>query len=207
MRVWVKICGIRRVADALAAVEAGADAIGINFYQGSKRYCGDQAARLIVAALPPGFPVYGVFVDAGPERISEVVEATGIGGIQLHGDEPEETARAWGLPVIRAVRAGSAKAAGKAVAEAEAAGQAYRLLLDSALGGGSGVRIAKEALTGVSLTEAIVAGGLTPANVAAIVAGLRPFGVDCAGGVESAPGEKDADLMREFVSNARSSNG
>jgi phosphoribosylanthranilate isomerase len=233
---WVKICGVTRLEDARAAFDSGADAIGINFWPGSRRYCEPARARDLVAALRPNELVYGVFVDEARERIEEIVREVGLGGVQLHGSEPASEAEGWGIPVIRAVAAVSRDAVLEALACAARAhgrepakagtgtdfrGQLSsqdpngiagnrsqspsvpRLLVDNAAGGGSGKVVDGALLDGIDFAEAILAGGLTPANVAATVARLHPFGVDTAGGVESAPGIKDARLIDEFVRAAR----
>jgi phosphoribosylanthranilate isomerase len=247
---WVKICGVTRLEDARAAFDSGADAIGINFWPGSRRYCEPARARDLVAALRPNELVYGVFVDEARERIEEIVREVGLGGVQLHGREPASAAEGWGIPVIRAVAAVSrefvlealecaARLHGREPAKAgtgtDFRGQlssqdpngiagnrtkspagvvanrsqsphvpsVQRILVDNAAGGGSGKVVDGALLDGIDFAEAILAGGLTPANVAATVARLHPFGVDTAGGVESAPGIKDARLIDEFVRAAR----
>jgi phosphoribosylanthranilate isomerase len=218
---WVKICGVTRPEDARAAFDSGANAIGINFWPRSKRYCEPACARDIVAALRPGELVYGVFVDESRERIEQVVREVGLGGVQLHGREPASAAQGWGVPVIRAIGATSREVVREALknlgqapispprgGEGEAASlrnrsQSPRILVDNAAGGGSGKLVDAALLDGLDLGEAIVAGGLTPANVAATVARFRPYGVDTAGGVESAPGVKDAKRIDEFVRAAR----
>ncbi len=200
MATWVKICGVTRLEDARAAFDAGADAIGINFWPGSRRYCEPAVAREIVARLRPGELVYGVFVDEPRGRIEEVVRDVGLGGVQLHGSEPASAAEGWSVPVIRAVAAKSREVVRAALGN----GGSARILVDNAAGGGSGKVVDAALLDGLDLGAAIVAGGLTPANVAATVARLHPFGVDTAGGVESAPGIKDAKLVESFVRAARS---
>ncbi|HYC56039.1 MAG TPA: phosphoribosylanthranilate isomerase [Candidatus Binatia bacterium] len=199
VRTWVKICGITRVEDAVAAFDAGADAIGINFCSWSRRCCQPEQARAIVDALPERARVYGVFGRTTREHIERVVREVGLTGVQLHGEEPAEDARGWTLPVLRAVGAASRSAISDALTEAHD----HRVLVDNAAGGGSGKLIDPSILEGLDLSQAILAGGLTPANVAAIVARLSPFGVDTAGGVETAPGVKDARLIAAFVDNAR----
>jgi phosphoribosylanthranilate isomerase len=230
---WVKICGVTRLEDARAAFDSGADAIGINFWPRSKRYCEPRRARDIVAALRPGELVYGVFVDEERGRIEEIVREVGLGGVQLHGSEPASAAEGWGVPVIRAVGAVSREVVLEALESAARAreretaragtgtdflgglssqdsqgvvgnrSQSPIVLVDNAAGGGSGKVVDAALLDGIDLGEAIVAGGLTPGNVAATVARLHPFGVDTAGGVESAPGIKDARLVDGFVRAAR----
>jgi len=211
MTVWVKICGITRIEDARAALEAGADAIGINFWPRSRRYCPPSRAREIVMALPAEFLVYGVFVDTPRTQIEAIVAEAGLTGVQLHGSEDMHAALHWSLPVIRAVGAASHAVAAAALQAASDAGSAeaaargrYRVLLDNPAGGGSGRVIDPELLAGLDLSRAIVAGGLTPENVSDIVARFAPFGVDTAGGVEAAAGIKDPRLIEEFIAHARS---
>ncbi len=201
MRTWVKICGITRIEDALACEAAGVDAIGLNFCESSPRRCELDAAAAITAALPAAVAVYGVFVAAGRERIARVIERTGISGLQFHGGEDEQELRGWGLPVIRAIAASSRED----LVAALAGDSQYQLLIDSPRGGGSGERFSDDVVAGLNLSRCVVAGGLTPGNVAAVVRALRPAGVDTAGGVEIAAGIKDPARIREFVNNARSS--
>jgi phosphoribosylanthranilate isomerase len=215
---WVKICGVTRLEDARAAVDAGADAIGINFWPASRRFCDRDRACTIVAGLSRDALVYGVFVDMPRDGIEEVVRDVGLSGVQLHGSEPASEADGWDVPVIRAVAATSrervATALGIAAMRDLVSGElpdtlrtrfpGYRVLVDSPAGGGSGQTIDGALLEGIDFGNAIVAGGLTPQNVAASVARLRPFGVDTAGGVESAPGIKDARSIDAFIRAARS---
>ena len=200
MKRWVKICGITRVEDAEAAVAAGADALGVNFCASSPRCCERDAAAEIVARVGKQVTVYGLFVDATREEIEQVIDDTRIGGIQLHGSEPRDEALGWGLPVLRAVRVASEAAVRDELRFAEG----YRLLLDSPRGGGSGTAFDSALVEGLDLSTAVVAGGLTAANVAERVRRLRPFGVDVSSGVELAPGIKDVGRVREFVKNAKS---
>ena len=200
MKVWAKVCGITRVEDADVAIAAGADALGVNFHPPSPRCCDRRAAAAIVKRVAHRVTVYGLFVDARREDVEAVIAATGIDGIQFHGSEPLEALLGWDLPVLRAVRATSRDA----VREALQSAHGYRVLVDSPRGGGSGTQFDPALVEGVDLSGAVVAGGLTPANVAERVARFRPFGVDVASGVEVAPGIKDAGLVREFVKNAKS---
>jgi len=204
---WVKICGITRPEDARAAFDAGADAIGINFWSGSRRYCRPEAARDVVAALRPGELAYGVFVDATRGEIERTIADIRIAGVQLHGNEPDELATGWGVPVIRAVAATSRESVRGAMDvrarlhRERVAG--YRVLIDHASGGGSGMAVDESMLDELDLSEAVLAGGLTPANVAARVARFRPYGADTAGGVEHAAGIKDHAAIRAFVERVR----
>lgn len=199
MTTWVKICGVCRPEDAAVCVDAGADAIGLNFHPASRRYCEPHLVPAILQSLPERFPVYGVFVDRSREQISEAVVALGLRGIQLHGDEPPALCEGWELPVIRAVKAVSSQA----VVAAVQASKNWRVLVDNPAGGGTGTLVEEQVLEGLDLSEVVLAGGLTPDNVAARVAALRPFGVDVAGGVESRPGVKDHKKIREFIEHAR----
>lgn len=199
----MKICGVRSTADAEAAASAGTDAIGVNFFAGSKRFCLPEVAHDIVSATPRSVAVFGVFVDADRSRIARTIEETGIGGIQLHGAYSSQDAEGWDLPVILAVEASSRQKVGRALDEAAGAGGSYRVLVDSPLGGGSGRRWADQVVDGLDLSDAIVAGGLGPSNVMDVVARFNPWGVDSASGTESGPGTKDRRLIEEFVANAR----
>jgi phosphoribosylanthranilate isomerase len=200
VKVWVKICGVTRAEDAEVAITAGADAIGVNFSPTSPRFCEADAARAIVQAVAGRTVVYGLFVNQSRETIRAVVRAIGITGIQLHGDESDELARGWGLPLIRAIRVGSRDEVRRALAIAKG----YRVLLDSSRGGGSGTAFDAALVEGVDLADAVVAGGLTPENVSERIRLLRPWGVDVSSGVEAGPGLKNPLRVREFVSNAKS---
>lgn len=196
----MKICGVTRAEDAEVAVAVGADAVGVNFSPSSPRFCAAAAARTIVETVAGRVIVYGLFVNESRETIRAVVNDSGVTGIQLHGDEPEELARGWGLPLIRAIRVGSRDEVRRALAIAKG----YRVLLDSPRGGGSGTAFDATLVEGLDLAETVVAGGLTPGNVSERIGRLRPWGVDVSSGVEAGPGVKDHLLVREFVSNAKS---
>ncbi len=204
MRTKVKICGITRLADALAAVEAGADALGFMFYEGSKRNIAPAAAVQIIRALPPFIAKVGVFVNAPADVVRAVVVECGIDTLQFHGEETPEFCRQFApLKVVKAFRIQSAESLKPLPDYAVDA-----WLLDSYVAGqrgGTGERFnwdlaceAKELGRPV-----ILAGGLTPENVADAVHQVWPFGVDVSSGVESAPGLKDADLVRSFIKNVR----
>lgn len=196
----MKVCGVTRVDDALAAVEAGADALGVNFVETSRRRCATAEAGRIVAAVPTRVTVFGVFANASRREIAAILAQTAVGGLQFHGGEPVEDLRGWPVPVIRAVAVTDAVTSGEAVRDCGR----WRVLLDSARGGGSGERFDDALVESQDLSSAIVAGGLSPANVAEVVRRLEPWGVDVAGGVEGDdPGVKDHALIREFVLNAR----
>jgi phosphoribosylanthranilate isomerase len=204
MSVRVKICGITRVEDALGAAAAGADALGFNLWPGSRRHLPVQAVRAIVARLPPFVTPVGLFVDQPPDEVARLAAAAGVAAIQLHGDEPPEQCRGHALPVLKAFRV-----AGPAdllpIARYLEAGISAVLLDGSAEGfGGTGQRfdwaLAGQVPGGRPL---VLAGGLTPANVAEAVRAVRPWAVDVASGVESSPGVKDADKVARFVRAAK----
>jgi phosphoribosylanthranilate isomerase len=209
----VKICGITSVDDARIVVSAGADAIGLNFYSGSKRYCAADTALQIVAALPPGVCKVGVFVNASGDEIRETARRLSLNLAQLHGDEPPELLRELRpLPVMRAFRVGADLSA---VDEYLRACHTLRclprmVLVDAAQSGqfgGTGVTLDWRALAAgrrhLRELPLVLAGGLNPSNVAGAIAEVRPWAVDTASGVESAPGKKSDSLVREFVASAR----
>ena len=211
----IKICGMTNVDDARMAAEAGADAVGLNFFASSRRYVEPQSAGRIAAALPAGVMKVGVFVYHESAEIRRIVDDVGLDCVQLHGDE---TASLLGeLPadvkIVRAHRCG-ARALGPLVDYLDECRELGRLpdavLLDADAGtdfGGTG-RVVDWAVVGqqqamLAGLPMILAGGLTPENVAAGIEALRPSGVDVASGVESAPGRKDARLVARFVAEAR----
>ncbi|MGL4514044.1 MAG: phosphoribosylanthranilate isomerase [Lacipirellulaceae bacterium] len=214
----IKVCGVTTPGDALFAANAGADAIGLNFYAPSPRSVSVERACEIVRALGAsqgGRPlVVGVFVNEAPERIAEVVRRVGLDVVQLHGDEPPEALGALpgSTPVLRAVRMGAAGLAPTAdyLAAAERAGRAPdALLVDAASGGaygGTGCRVDLAQLASerhmLGTTALLLAGGLTAENVAEAIRAAAPWGVDVASGVESSPGVKDPLLVSRFVAEA-----
>ncbi|HVI93953.1 MAG TPA: phosphoribosylanthranilate isomerase [Anaeromyxobacter sp.] len=197
----VKICGITRLEDALEAARLGADALGFNFWPGSKRYVAPADARAIVRRLPPFVTAVGVFVDAPREEILRAVAASGIQVAQLHGDEPPELCASLPLPVVKALRIANAHALA-ALAAYEVSG--FLLDAPSAGYGGSGKTfdwsLATEA---AAVVPVMLAGGLTPENVAEAIRAVRPWGVDVASGVERAPGVKDLAKLRRFIETAK----
>ncbi len=200
MRTRVKICGITRLADALASVEAGADAVGFNLWPGSKRHVPLHRAVEIAEALPPGVLRVGVFVRASPDQVHAAARALGLGAVQLHGDEdPEDYARV-GAALWQVLRIGSALPPSVSPRAAE-------LLLDAKVDGfgGSGQRFDWSLAQGARRfgLPFWLAGGLSPANVGEAVRRAAPDGVDVASGVESSPGVKDVGMVRAFVAAVR----
>ena len=198
----LKICGITRPADAARAAQEGATAIGFVFWEGSPRHVTPEAAAEIISRIPPRVTPVGVFVNESPERIRAVADAAGVRAIQLHGDEPPAYIDAIEQPVFRSVTLDSSDRDWPASAT---------LLLDAAdpaRRGGTGrvVDWAKAAEV-ARRRSTILAGGLSPDNVADAIALTRPYGVDVSSGVESAPGIKDPAKLATFLSNARAAFG
>ena len=204
----VKICGIRRAEDAAAAVAAGADALGFNFWKGTPRYVAPSEAATMVAAAPPGVLTVGVFVDEEPERVAEIADQTGVMALQLHGSETPAYLDSLGAFLkIKAMKVSP----GFDPAKMDDYGSASLFLLEGLVAGmvgGTGQTfdwsIAEQAKEHGKI---ILAGGLTPDNVADAVRRVRPWGVDVASGVESEPGKKDPRLIRAFIQAARSADG
>lgn len=199
--VRVKICGITRPEDAVVAERAGADAIGLIFAPSSKRRVDRAAARAIVATVGPFLVRVGVFVDADLEQVVDLVQELRLDAVQLHGHESE----AYAAEVRRSARVVRALAFGPGVTpQALAAYPADAILLDAAAPGSGRAFGWQEAGAWRGHPRLVLAGGLTPGNVAAGVRALWPYAVDVASGVEAAPGVKDAALVMAFVRAARS---
>jgi phosphoribosylanthranilate isomerase len=215
---WVKICGITNLEDAMTAVDAGADALGFVFYEKSPRYVSPQAARAIIEKLPQGIEKVGVFVNTSAEQVSVAVKASATTAIQVYVDVvstegksdcpycfEQLVRRKPPIKLIPVLSMQSERPEGPAMMWNPDAVHAF--LLDSGSGGqpgGTGRQFdwaANEAATKVikSLANVVVAGGLTPTNVAEAMCILKPWGVDVASGVEARPGKKDPHKVREFI--------
>jgi phosphoribosylanthranilate isomerase len=208
-RVAVKICGITRADEAIAIVEAGADALGINFWPKSKRFIALEEARPWLQDLSGTVPRVAVTVNADDDELRRLHESGVIDWIQLHGDETPNRVRSLtqqGLPVFKALGVRD-----KSSLEAAAAHDSPTLLLDAYAPneyGGSGATM-DWALGATAVQEwpdrqIVLAGGLTPENVADAIRQVRPAAVDVASGVESSPGRKDIEMVRAFIEAARS---
>jgi phosphoribosylanthranilate isomerase len=199
MRTRVKICGITREQDALAAIRLGADAIGLVFYPPSPRAVAVEQAAQIVRGLPPFVSVVALFVDAESEAIREVLERVRIDLIQFHGDESPEACARYGRPWIKALRV-RGETDLKALAKRYAGASA--LLLDTyqdGKPGGTGAAFDWSLIPPELAGSIVLAGGLTPDNVEQAVRQVRPYAVDVSGGVEQAKGIKDADKIAAFI--------
>lgn len=201
--VKVKICGITNEDDARAAVDAGADALGFVFYPDSPRYILPQAAGRIARSLPPFVSTVGLFVNEAPEKINRSMEDVGLRVAQLHGDEPASVCMRIRWPVVKAVRV--------ACEEDLCEMASYRVsafLLDArvqGLYGGTGKALPWDvAVKAKRYGRIMLAGGLTPENVAEAVRNVRPYGVDVSTGVEASPGRKDHRKVARFIREAKS---
>lgn len=200
--VRVKICGITNIEDARHAVASGADALGFVFFSASPRHVSPEKARSIIAALPPLVTTVGLFVNETPDRVRMIAKVCGIDVLQLHGDESPAACDYSPYRVIKALRVKDAASI--------AQHSAYRtsgLLLDAWCPdhyGGTGKRFDWELATELARQRTLLlAGGLTPDNVAAAVTTVRPWAVDVSSGVEAAPGKKDPELVTAFIRQAK----
>jgi phosphoribosylanthranilate isomerase len=203
MSVKVKICGITSVADAQAAAAAGADMIGLMFYEGSPRHITLPQAVEISRSLSPFVQRVGVFVNPEEAQVMEAIAACDLNLLQFHGDEPSDFCTQFGLMSVKALRVRDATSL--AVLENY---QTDAFLLDaySKAGlGGTGEKFNWDlAIEAQKFRKPIfLAGGLTPENVADAVRKVRPFAVDVSSGVESSPGKKDAAKVRAFIQAAK----
>lgn len=211
--ILVKVCGVTSEADAVACANAGADWIGLNFHPPSPRHIVPRVAREIMSALPISCQAVGLFVDRPPAEILDIACALGLQIVQLHGDEPPEDLIALGnMTIVRAFRIRDAAAIARMtdhLARAATLGREPDAVLVDAFvpgqAGGTGHVLPERLLELLpGLPRLILAGGLTPGNVAERVSRLRPWMVDVASGVESSPGRKDPTLVAAFIRAARS---
>ncbi len=199
--MFVKIDGVTCADDALLAVAAGADAIGFVLAL-SPRQVAPEVVRDIVGQVPASVLTLGVFVDEERSSVVETVRAVGLGGAQLHGGESAEDTR-WVRERVGTVL--KAFAAGDPALQQAADYGVDAVIVDSPVGGGSGVAYDWSLAGAVPAgTRLVLAGGLTPENVHDAIVAVRPWGVDVSSGVESSPGHKDARKLRAFVTAAKS---
>lgn len=213
MSVRIKICGITNVSDALAAVEAGADALGFMFYPPSPRAVTVDHAAAIIRELPPFVARVGVFVDPAEGEVRRALVDAGIDTLQFHGSESPAFCRSFGPPDgpvtgRRVVKAFRVKDESSLAPLEDYNSEAW--LLDAFVAGqlgGTGARfnweLARVAIARGGPRRVILAGGLTAENAAQAVREVAPYGLDVSSGVESAPGRKDAEKMRRFIAEAR----
>jgi len=193
--MFVKICGITRLEDARAAVEAGADALGFVFWPKSPRYVAPETARDIVSTLPATVTAIGVFVDQPAAEVNDIAARVGLGAVQLHGDEDEAYVESMSRPVVKAVAVEP-----DAVPIIGVWPSNVTVLLDvhdPIKKGGTGRTV--DWTIAAELAErrdVVLAGGLTPENVGEAIDAVRPYGIDVSSGVESEPGIKDHGRLK-----------
>ncbi|MEM9561250.1 MAG: phosphoribosylanthranilate isomerase [Actinomycetota bacterium] len=198
--MFVKICGVTTVEDALLAAGLGADAVGLNFWSGSKRRIGRETARDIVRRLPPEVLTVGIFRNERPDRVVELANVVGLRAVQLHGDETPEDTRWVGERVPAVIRA---LGINDPALVSDADWGPHRLLVDSPMGGSGETFDWGLIEERVGDRAYLLAGGLDQDNVAKAIEELDPWGVDVASGVESSPGRKDPAKVRKFLAAAR----
>lgn len=210
MKTWIKICATTCIEDALASIDAGANALGFVFAPSQRRVSPEQA-KAIVAELPAGIERVGVFNDETAERVAEIVKQVGLTAVQLHGNETLESLHR----LLSSLKGGLQLRVIKTVlVNGNFASQFARvcrdydcvdsILLDS--GGGSGKTFdwqSVQPLIGENRKRLIIAGGLNPENVGAAIRRFSPYGVDVVTGVEREPGRKDAEKLKAFVAAVR----
>ena len=203
MTVWIKVCGITNEQDARAAAQFGTDALGFIFAPSPRRISPEKARR-IIKALPPLVQTVGVFVDQDLGEVSSVAEMCGLDILQFHGSESAEYCRRFNQRVIKAVRLRSSQDL-KDLAKYDGVVQA--LLLDTYLPdkvGGTGMTFNWQwAVEARKYGRIILAGGLSPENVAAAISMVKPYGVDASSSLEQSPGVKDHEKMMQFIEEVR----
>ena len=205
MAVRVKICGITRLEDALHAINAGADALGLVFYDKSPRHVSVLQAAAICAALPPFITRVGLFVDASADFVKSVLQTVPLDLLQFHGDETPAYCAQFGKPYLKAVRVQAATNLLKYAADFDAA---CGLLLDAyvpGVPGGTGESFDWKLIPANFPKPVVLSGGLTPTNVRGAVQQTRPWAVDVSSGVELSKGIKDPHHVAQFIANAKAS--
>jgi phosphoribosylanthranilate isomerase len=207
--IRIKICGVTIPDDASACANAGADAVGINFHPASPRFVDPRQAQPLLRSIPPLMAAVGVFVAQPLRQVCALAYQLGLRGIQWHG-ENREIADPFPFSMIAAFRVRDAQSLAEISAYLDACAPAQKpaaILVDAYVEGqegGTGKKAPWELLADFKQTvPLILAGGLTPENVADAIRTVRPWGVDVASGVEISPGKKDHDRIRRFIANAR----
>ena len=199
----IKICGIARVEDGLAAAQAGADAIGLVFYEPSPRRVTISQARLLAAAIPPFVSVVGLFVNAEPALVREAMTSVPLDLLQFHGDETPEYCAQFSHPFLKAIRVGTGVDLLQCATDFRSA---RGLLLDAhvqGIPGGTGTAFDWALIPESLPLPVILSGGLGPENVAAAVMQVRPYAVDVSSGVETGRGIKDAVKIAAFINEVK----
>jgi phosphoribosylanthranilate isomerase len=204
--IKIKICGITNADDALAAVEAGADALGFVCYRKSPRYVEAEIIKRIVAGLPPFVLPVGVFVNEEMQTVRDLMDSCGLVLAQLHGDETASYCESLGRPVIRAIRLrnrGTLLHLAEYKGRAGVRGFVVEAFSEETYGGTGQVADWSLAVEAANTAPIFLAGGLTPENVHEAILKVRPYGVDVSSGVEAGPGKKDHEKIRAFIRAAR----
>jgi phosphoribosylanthranilate isomerase len=211
MSTRIKICGITRIEDGLAAAHAGADAIGLNFWRGTKRNVSHAQARAIASAMPPFLSIVGLFVDPSEDEVRVALSAVPLDALQFHGNEAPAFCRRFGRPYLKAI---AVSEGGDLLESASLYGDAAGLLFDapplSGRPGGTGRTFDWSRLPAKLPRPLVLSGGLNPGNVAQAIRRVRPWAVDVSSGVEAIgadgaplPGIKDAGRIAAFVEEVR----
>jgi phosphoribosylanthranilate isomerase len=203
MATRVKVCGITRIEDGLAAASFGADAIGFVFYAPSPRYVAPAQAREIAAAIAPFVSTVGLFVDADVATVSNVLQTIRLDYLQFHGDESPEYCAQFGVPFLKAIRVKPGVDLLQYAAEFHAA---KAILLDAFVEGthgGTGQRFDWQLIPRNLPLPVILSGGLAPENVMDAIRRVMPWAVDVSSGVEIAKGVKDAGKIQQFMRGVR----
>ncbi|PIP73430.1 MAG: phosphoribosylanthranilate isomerase [Nitrospinae bacterium CG22_combo_CG10-13_8_21_14_all_47_10] len=203
LQVKVKVCGMTQWEDAEYAVEQGADAVGFIFYKKSPRSVTMKEAREIILKLPPFVDTVGVFVNESPDRVNKIANYCGLDLVQLHGEESPAFCRKIHRRVIKAFRVAGLQSI-KQMEKYSVSGFLLDTFCDDLHGGTGKTFDWNLALPAKKMGPVILAGGLTPRNVAQAVRQVRPYGVDVCSGVEKTPGIKDPEKVRAFLKNIRS---
>jgi phosphoribosylanthranilate isomerase len=208
-RTRVKICGITRVEDARAAIDSGADALGLVFYSKSPRYVELSVAANIARTIGPFVTIVGLFVNAGEAQVREAVKTVGLDMLQFHGDEDEVYCAQFERPYIKAIRMSPELDVKEVMTKYPSARGFLFDAWNKDKYGGTGetfewdrLSILKESVdTDIPF---ILAGGLTPENVNQAVAAVKPYAIDVSGGVELSPGIKSPELIQQFIDRSNS---
>jgi len=203
LQVKVKVCGMTQWEDAEYAVEQGADAVGFIFYKKSPRSVTMKEAREIILKLPPFVDTVGVFVNESPDRVNKIADYCGLDLVQLHGEESPAFCRKIHRRVIKVFRVAGLQSI-KQMEKYSVSGFLLDTFCDDLHGGTGKTFDWNLALPAKKMGPVILAGGLTPRNVAQAVRQVRPYGVDVCSGVEKTPGIKDPEKVRAFLKNIRS---
>ncbi len=203
--MFIKICGITKVENAIQVAELGVDAIGLNFFQKSKRFIDDKTAVEICEALPKKVLKIGLFVNSSADEINQKLEKIPLDLLQFHGNETPEFCSQWNDKVIRAISPKEEKD----LEIIKSFDFAKMIIVDASVPGqygGTGEKanwnLAVKAITNFN-KPILLAGGLTPKNIAEAIKFVKPFGVDVASGIESSPGIKDFEKLQKFISNCK----